>query len=169
MQNFRSVRKTSLVTCIVAKIVLFRKRTGREKFIPYGQRLNGSTYLLHVKCSIILWSSEFSPLTFQRNSMKCFSIPPHPTSPRYIGKLCHNWEIHSMNFHHSQGLWDSCVLIFIVNKIFICSCLYNIGLFAGGITVLYLLYNLPCVLETTLKQLRTFSLPSLLDILRNGV
>ena len=74
-----------------------------------------------------------------------------------------------MNLHHSQGLWDSHVLIFIFNKIFICSCLYNIRLFAGGIIVLYLLYDLPCVLETVLKQLSTYSLPSLLDGLRNGV
>ena len=74
-----------------------------------------------------------------------------------------------MNLHHSQGLWDSFVLNFIFNKIFICSCLYNFGLFAGGIIVLCFLYDLPCVLEAILKQLSTFSLPSLLDGLRNGV
>jgi hypothetical protein len=123
MQNFRSVRKTSIVTCIVANIVLFRIWTGREMFIPSGQRLKGSTYLLHVKCPILLWSSEFSTLTFQRNFMKCSSTPPRPPPSRYIGKLCRNWEIHSMNLHHSKGLWDSYVLIFIFNKTFICSCL----------------------------------------------
>jgi hypothetical protein len=75
MQNFRSALKTAVVTCRVASMVLFRIWTGRERFIPSGQRLNGSTYLLHVKCPVVLWSSEFSTLTFQRNSMKCSSTP----------------------------------------------------------------------------------------------
>ena len=81
MQNFRSVLKTNVVICIVVNTVLFLIRTGRERFIPSGQRLNGSTYLLHVKCPVILWSSEFSTLTFQRNSMKCSSTPPSPHPP----------------------------------------------------------------------------------------
>jgi hypothetical protein len=74
-----------------------------------------------------------------------------------------------MNLRHSEGLWDSYVLIFIVIKIFIGSCLYNIGLSAGGIIVLYLLYDLPCVPESIPKHLSTFSLSSSLDGLRNGV